>query len=519
MPVFLRSPCRWFVVCCLLAGAASSAFAQTAPAAPAKTPEETMPLVHQYCGGCHNVPRPDILPKRSWPAVIRTMADIGKQRTGKEYIPADVLRDITALYYGSSPAELPTLPFDEVASPGRSFVRRELAALTTNPTILNIAATKLKTRSPQQFLVCDGEQGKLQVLERAGKKWKERSLADIAIPIHTQVIDFDADDDLDIVVADLGLMPPVGALGGKVYLLRQDSSGAFSRELLQGDLHRVTDAHALDLDADGDLDIAVAEFGGDDAGSVFWLRSDGAGKFERRLLLKASGALNVSPADLDGDGKQDLVSLVAQEHETVVAFLNMGGGEFRNVLLARAPHPMYGSTSMSVVDLDQDHDDDILFTNGDAFDAQTDPKPYHGVQWLRNDGAGTFTFADIGRFYGAADAAAGDLDGDGDLDVVASSWVNYWNEPRRSSLIWYENDGKQKFSPHPISNRPAGLVTLELVDMTGDGLLDIVAGAFRMDLLLAGMGQDYRAAPLFPSEENPKTLRSRVVVFENKPMR
>ena len=89
---------------------------------------------------------------------------------------------------------------------------------------------------------------------------------------------------------------------------------------------------------------------------------------------------------------------------------------------------------------------------------------------------------------------AGDLDGDGDLDVVASSWVNYWNEPRRSSLIWYENTGKENFVPHPISNRPAGLVTLQLIDMTGDGVLDIVAGVFRMDLLIAKMGAPYQAA-------------------------
>jgi hypothetical protein len=510
---------RWLAACSLLVGAASAAGADTTPAAPAKTAKEIMPLVQQYCGACHNVPPPDILPKHSWPAVIRTMAEIGQQRTGKEFIPADVLRDITALYYGSSPTELPKLPLDEVPSPGRTFVRHELGAPSTNPTILNISAMHLRDKGPLQFLVCDGEQGKLQLLEKSGKSWKEKALADIAIPIHTQVVDFDGDGDLDILVADLGIMPPVGALGGRVYLLRQGPAGTFSKELLQGDLHRVTDARALDLDGDGDLDIAVAEFGGDDQGSVFWLENKGAGKFERHLLLKASGALNVSPADLDGDGKPDLVSLVAQEHESVIAFMNQGGGQFRTVVLARAPHPMWGSTSMSVVDLDKDGDDDILFTNGDAFDAQTDPKPYHGVQWLRNEGAGTFTYHDIGRFYGAAAAIAGDIDGDGDLDVVAGSWLNYWNEPGRSSLIWYENTGKENFVPHPISNRPAGLVTLQLVDMNGDGVLDIVAGVFRMDLLIAKMGQDYRASGLFPSEETPTTPRPRIVWFENKPTR
>jgi len=86
-----------------------------------------MVLVRQYCGACHNVPSPDILPKHSWPAVIRTMADIGKQRTGREYIPADALRDITALYYGSSPTELPALPFDEVPSPAEAASAVEFA--------------------------------------------------------------------------------------------------------------------------------------------------------------------------------------------------------------------------------------------------------------------------------------------------------------------------------------------------------------------------------------------------------
>jgi len=146
MSIRLRSLGQWLVACSLL-GSASSVVAQPAPAAPTRTAEEITMLAQQYCGGCHNVPSPNILPKRSWPALIRTMADIGKQRTGREYIPADVLRDITALYYGSSPTELPTLPFDEVASPGRTFVRRELAALSTNPTILNISATKLRARS------------------------------------------------------------------------------------------------------------------------------------------------------------------------------------------------------------------------------------------------------------------------------------------------------------------------------------------------------------------------------------
>jgi hypothetical protein len=218
---------------------------------------------------------------------------------------------------------------------------------------------------------------------------------------------------------------------------------------------------------------------------------------------------------LNGDGRIDLATLIAQEHEMIVGFINSGGGVFEKTLLARAPHPMYGSTSMSTVDLDGDQDVDILFTNGDAFDAQTDPKPYHGVQWLENTGQLKFVFHEIGRFYGAAAAVAGDLDRDGDLDVVASSWINFWIDDRRQALVWYENDGKQGFTARPVATRPAGLTTLQLVDVTGDGALDIVAGALRMDLLLGQLDYDYRASRLFPASLEGQT-HPRVVVFENK---
>lgn len=134
-------------------------------------------------------------------------------------------------------------------------------------------------------------------------------------------------------------------------------------------------------------------FGGSDLGEVFWMENLGDGTHEMHTLLKLSGALNIAPADINGDGKMDLVSLVAQEHEMVVAFINKGNGVFKILDLARARHPMFGCTSMMPVDLDGDKDIDILFTNGDAFDTQTDPKPYHGVQWLENHGDLKFQYS------------------------------------------------------------------------------------------------------------------------------
>jgi hypothetical protein len=302
-------------------------------------------------------------------------------------------------------------------------------------------------------------------------------------------------------------MSPSDKLAGKVLLLRQDAHGKFAEEVIIEGVGRVTDARPVDLDNDGDLDLALAVFGGGKVGEIAWLENLGKGKHIKHDIISASGALNVSLADLNNDGKMDIVSLVAQEYEMVLALINQGKGKFQQIALAEAPHPMFGSTGMRVVDLDGDKDIDVLFTNGDAHDLQMDPKPYHGVQWLENKGDFNFQFHDVGRFYGVASAIAGDLDGDGDLDIVAGSWNNYWQDPKRQSLIWFENDGKQNFTRQNIISRPKSIVSFELTDVTGDGRLDIVAASFRMDSLIEQMKRNTAAAD---------TLKPRLILLENK---
>lgn len=507
-----------------LAVLAAAAPAQDAPAG-RPTVEQVITQVNQYCGSCHAVPPPDILPKRHWPAVIETMAEIAQRRTGRANVTREQLRNITAFYYGNAPQALPVLPRTPGA-PAGAFVMKEIGAPAALPYVTSIV--KLDAPQPAgaraaEFVVSDGATKKVSLLRRQRQTWQEVALGEADIPVHTQVVDFDADGDFDLLVAELGQFPPLDAKVGKVSLLRQVAPGKFVRERLQEGLGRVSDARALDLDADGDLDLAIAVFGGGDVGELFWLENTAPGKpapvYRKHELLALSGAIAIEPADLNADGKTDLVALIAQEHESIVAFVNRGGGKFEQRVLARAPHPMYGSTSLSVTDLDRDGDPDILFTNGDAFDAQTDPKPYHGVQWLENRGhlGGDleFVFHDIGRFYGAATAVAGDLDRDGDIDVVAGSWVNFWDDPQRHAIVWYENDGKQNFTAHGVATRPAGIVSLQLADVNGDGAPDIVAGALRMDLLLARLGAEYKAGRLFPPAP-PGGLLPRVIVFENQ---
>lgn len=489
-------------------------------AAEPKTIEDIIPLVQQYCGSCHAVPSPTLLPKNSWPYVIDSMVTLAKNRTGQDFIPAGAVKHIKALYYGSSPEALAKLPYIDQSHPTVHFSPDGIGGPSRIPQILNIQSTSLG-EARHGFLMSDGEGRQLILLETEGGKapeWQETVLAEIDIPITARVLDYTGDGREDILVADLGEFPPNGTLAGKLFLLEQNKNGDFEKKLLIHQLGRVSDVQALDMDNDGDLDLAVAVFGGGDVGEIFWMERQANGSHKKHDLLGLSGALNITPADINGDGKTDLLTLVAQEHETLIAFINRGKGRFERKDLVSAGHPLFGSTSMEIVDLDQDGDPDVLFTNGDAFDTQTDPKPYHGVQWLENKGDLQFAVHDIGRFYGAANATAGDMDGDGDLDIVASSWANYWEDPKRQSLIWFENNGRQQFQPRPVSGGHRGLVSLELVDITGNGRLDIVTGAFRMDILTEFFSRENNRIALDREamQENQREPTARLLLFKNE---
>lgn len=252
--------------------------------------QQIITLAQQYCGACHTTPSPDLLPKASWPLVIDSMAELAERRFGKPFIPAEALHHIKALYYGSAPEALPVLPYIEPEQDGLSFAPRPLSAPTYIPQIM--AITPLTSAGDEfQFLLADAEAGRLNKL--TGRKndwasWREETLAEIPLPIAVDTLDANGDGLTDYVVADLGELAPNGSLSGKVYLLLNNGKGAYERRLLVENLGRVSDIAALDLDQDGDTDLAIAVFGGQGKGEVLWLERTPTG-YQSHLLLAMSG--------------------------------------------------------------------------------------------------------------------------------------------------------------------------------------------------------------------------------------
>ena len=101
-------------------------------------------------------------------------------------------------------------------------------------------------------------------------------------------------------------------------ILENDGKDNFKKHVIVDKIARVSDVRAGDLDGDGDMDLAVGQFGYDD-GETRWIENLGYWKFKSHNLQHLSGPVNVEILDIDKDGDLDIISLVSQEWEEIYA--------------------------------------------------------------------------------------------------------------------------------------------------------------------------------------------------------
>jgi hypothetical protein len=405
-------------------------------------------------------------------------------------LPADMERAL-AFYTSGAPERLPaTDAWPPVSVSPLTFQRssRALTELPGPPAVSHVRLVDL-----------DGD-GRLDVLGtdmRHGVVFASRSrqtgdaltvLASIPHPAHVSLADVDRDGTEDLLVGDLGEFFPADHKKGAVIWLRAQAPGKYSAFWLDG-WPRVAAVRAADFNGDGKDDLAVAAFGWRLAGQVAILENKTVNPsrpdFATHTIDPRTGAIDVLPVDLNRDGHMDFVTLLAQEHETVLAFINRGDGKFafEQKVIYAAPHPNWGSSGLQLVDLDKDDDLDVLLTHGDTFDDGI-VKPYHGIQWLENTGGYPFTARTLATMPGVHSAKAADLDGDGDLDIVATALLaggSDVDEKTLPALVWLEQSKAGTFQRHTIEMGFPRHATLDVGDIDGDGDLDVVTGNFSLE--------------------------------------
>lgn len=217
-----------------------------------------------------------------------------------------------------------------------------------------------------------------------------------------------------------------------------------------------------DLDGDGDLDIVLAK-------GRHWplldiiLLNDGSGGFvERHHVSDSAGrTYTAALADLDNDGDLDLV-LGNDRPDLKLIYHNDGSGHFTTTgTFGDATWP---TRNITVIDLTGDERPDIIAANrgGSARGTANYICP--------NNGKGYFLTCSELSSESATTIGAGDLTGDGHIDLVV---------PHRDggqSFI-YVNNGKGEFkSGLPLGPTESATRAVAVGDISGNGKLDIVLG-------------------------------------------
>jgi hypothetical protein len=213
--------------------------------------------------------------------------------------------------------------------------------------------------------------------------------------------------------------------------------------------HGILAVEAADIDGDGDSDLVALS--SVDVMSVF--RNQGEGRFASAETLAAPGThLDFLIADMDGDGSPDCVTANFGEG-TVTVMLNDGGGIFGPPTTFDAPGVSV-CRGLAAGDLDGDGDRDLLV--GDAFNASK--------AVLLNNGSGAFAQALPFTAGGTCIAVAiADLDGDGDRDAVTVF-----------NGVWAHcNNGDGTFAPAVILATGEGHTSVAIADVNGDGGSDV----------------------------------------------
>lgn len=189
-----------------------------------------------------------------------------------------------------------------------------------------------------------------------------------------------------------------------------------------------TSLDAGDIDLDGDIDvIAVGSTSDGSTSYIYWFERTGVNFFDSHQIRPDNqpaflGPLHVLLVDVNKDGWLDAIvaSLTADRLTVLLNDGNPKAGLWNNEVVVDAAAD--GCRSVAVADLDGDGDLDLVAANDGGSE----------FAWYENDGSLSFTKHSLGTtFTGARWVDVADMDDDGDKDIIGTALT--------SGLVFFEN--------------------------------------------------------------------------------
>ncbi len=466
-------------------------------------------LAEKWCQSCHMLPSPDLLDAGTWGnGVLPQMGprlgifeylykkypnNSADPNVGRGFYPAEPLlspRDWGAIidyYTALSPDTLPPQQRKDPIRPDTAVFKVEMPVRPDSA----LPATCFVKYDPasRQILTAD-------IIQHSFSRWDDRLHPLPGLEIGGSLVDM-VSDSTSFIACNIGAFAPNNAKAGHIdrFTITGQTLSADKSSVYNG-LMRPVNIASADLNGDGKKDIVVCEFGFI-KGELSWLENKGDGQYEKHVLRSVPGAIRAVVQDYNHDGLPDIWVLFSQGDEGIFLYTNKGHGQFLEQPILRFP-PSYGSTCFELDDFNRDGNPDILYTCGDNGDFSTVLKPYHGVYIFMNDGAAHFAQQYFFPINGCYRAMARDFDGSGNLSIAAISFFPDFGHQPEEGFVYLQNKGNLQFNPCSVPGTGSGRwMTMDVADMSGDGRPDILLGNCSVGPSFINSSVDFKKGPPF----------------------